>query len=54
MPVSLKIAHLEQSSGMTADVDQISTEIAERMVVLAHAGADIDRAVERAYRILAR
>ena len=54
MPASLKIADLEASDGSTADADTIGREIAERMVTLARAGIDIDRAVERAYRILER
>ena len=54
MPASLKIADLEASDGSTADADSVGREIAERMVTLARAGIDIDRAVERAYRILER
>ncbi|HEX3303066.1 MAG TPA: MazG nucleotide pyrophosphohydrolase domain-containing protein, partial [Thermomicrobiales bacterium] len=54
MPASLKIAEIETPDGSSADADTLSREIAERMVALARAGVDIDRAVERAYRILER
>jgi tetrapyrrole methylase family protein/MazG family protein len=54
MPASLKIAEIEQPNGTAVDADALGREIAERMVELARAGHDIDRAVERAYRILDR
>ena len=54
MPASIKITDIETPDGSTADADRIGREIAERMVALARAGIDIDRAVERAYRILER
>jgi tetrapyrrole methylase family protein / MazG family protein len=54
MPASLKIAEIETPDGSSVDADTLSREIAERMVALARAGVDIDRAVERAYRILER
>jgi tetrapyrrole methylase family protein/MazG family protein len=54
MPASLKIAEIETPDGSSVDADALSREIAERMVALARAGVDIDRAVERAYRILER
>jgi tetrapyrrole methylase family protein / MazG family protein len=54
MPVSLKIAGVEPVDDATVDEDQLGAEIAERMVAMARAGVDIDRAIERAYRILAR
>jgi len=54
MPASLKIAGIETPDGSTVDDYALGLEIAERMVALARAGIDIDRAVERAYRILER
>jgi tetrapyrrole methylase family protein / MazG family protein len=54
MPASLKIALLEKPDGAIVDDDQLGREIAERMVALARAGQPIDRAIERAYRILGR
>jgi uncharacterized protein YabN with tetrapyrrole methylase and pyrophosphatase domain len=54
MPASLKIALLEKPDGAIVDDDQLGREIAERMVALARAGQPIDRAIERAYRILER
>jgi uncharacterized protein YabN with tetrapyrrole methylase and pyrophosphatase domain len=55
MPASLKIAELEAiEPGAVVDVERLGQEIAERMVRLARSGADIDAAVERAYRILDR
>ena len=54
MPASLKIADLESPNGSTVDADALGREIAERMVALARASIDIDRAIERAYRILER
>ena len=54
MPISLKIGQLESAAGQEVDADVIGREIAERMAMLARAGEDIDRVVERAYRILER
>jgi tetrapyrrole methylase family protein / MazG family protein len=54
MPVSLKISHLEPATGAEADVDRIAREVAAGMVALSRAGVDVDRAIERAYRILER
>lgn len=54
MPASLKIAEIERPDGATADGEALGREIAERMVALARAGIDIERVVERAYRILDR
>lgn len=54
MPASLKIAMLEKPGDSTVDEDLLGREIAERMIALARAGKPIDRAIERAYRILER
>ena len=54
MPASLKIADLEAPDGSSVEQEQLGLEIAERMIALARAGVDIDRAVEQSYRILDR